>query len=68
MCDSGRCLLPVSVCDSHPNCQDQSDEVNCSQSHKDWCNKHITHTPTKNSTFALKPFFIGYNALPSLDF
>lgn len=25
-----------------------------------------TH-PQKNSTFALKPFFIGYNALPSLD-
>ncbi|XP_061781559.1 membrane frizzled-related protein [Nerophis lumbriciformis] len=35
MCDSGRCLLPVSVCDGHPNCQDQQDEANCSQKHKD---------------------------------
>ncbi|XP_062873439.1 membrane frizzled-related protein [Trichomycterus rosablanca] len=33
MCDSGRCLLPVSVCDSHPNCLDQTDEANCSQEH-----------------------------------
>ncbi|XP_067363960.1 membrane frizzled-related protein isoform X2 [Channa argus] len=33
MCDSGRCLLPVSVCDGYPNCQDQTDEKNCS--HKD---------------------------------
>ncbi|KAK3531790.1 hypothetical protein QTP70_029748, partial [Hemibagrus guttatus] len=29
MCDSGRCLLPVSVCDSQLNCQDQTDEANC---------------------------------------
>ncbi|XP_061774920.1 membrane frizzled-related protein-like isoform X2 [Nerophis ophidion] len=35
MCDSGRCLLPVSVCDGHPNCQDQQDEANCSQKHRD---------------------------------
>ncbi|XP_056613450.1 membrane frizzled-related protein-like isoform X2 [Triplophysa dalaica] len=35
-CDSGRCLLPISVCDSHPNCLDHTDEVNCSQKHKDW--------------------------------
>lgn len=34
MCDSGRCLLPVSVCDSHPNCHDQTDEANCSHKHK----------------------------------
>ncbi|XP_055051757.2 membrane frizzled-related protein [Misgurnus anguillicaudatus] len=34
MCDSGRCLLPVSICDSYINCQDHSDEVNCSQKHK----------------------------------
>lgn len=34
MCDSGRCLLPVSVCDGHPNCQDQKDEANCSHKHK----------------------------------
>lgn len=34
MCDRGRCLLPVSVCDGHPNCQDQSDEANCSHKHK----------------------------------
>ncbi|XP_058489989.1 membrane frizzled-related protein [Solea solea] len=33
MCDSGRCLLPVSVCDAHPNCSDQSDEANCSHKH-----------------------------------
>lgn len=31
MCDSGRCLLPVSVCDSQLNCQDQTDEANCSR-------------------------------------
>ncbi|XP_031716399.1 membrane frizzled-related protein [Anarrhichthys ocellatus] len=35
MCDSGRCLLPVSVCDGHPNCHDQADEANCSHKHKD---------------------------------
>ncbi|XP_041661721.1 membrane frizzled-related protein [Cheilinus undulatus] len=35
MCDGGRCLLPVSVCDSHPNCQDQTDEANCSHKHKE---------------------------------
>lgn len=34
LCDSGRCLLPASVCDGHPNCQDQTDETNCSQKHK----------------------------------
>ncbi|XP_069004474.1 membrane frizzled-related protein [Embiotoca jacksoni] len=33
MCDSGRCLLPVSVCDGHPNCHDQTDEANCSHKH-----------------------------------
>ncbi|XP_041851022.1 membrane frizzled-related protein isoform X2 [Melanotaenia boesemani] len=33
MCDSGRCLLPVSVCDGHPNCHDQRDEANCSHKH-----------------------------------
>ncbi|XP_030008522.1 membrane frizzled-related protein-like isoform X1 [Sphaeramia orbicularis] len=35
MCDSGRCLLPVSVCDGHPNCHDQTDEENCSHKHKE---------------------------------
>ncbi|XP_063350069.1 membrane frizzled-related protein isoform X1 [Pelmatolapia mariae] len=35
MCDSGRCLLPVSVCDGHPNCHDQMDEANCSHKHKE---------------------------------
>ncbi|XP_059187284.1 membrane frizzled-related protein [Centropristis striata] len=35
MCDGGRCLLPVSVCDGHPNCHDQTDEANCSHKHKD---------------------------------
>ncbi|XP_068441929.1 membrane frizzled-related protein [Clinocottus analis] len=35
LCDSGRCLLPVSVCDGHPNCHDQTDEANCSHKHKD---------------------------------
>ncbi|KAM3616758.1 uncharacterized protein V6R79_022742 [Siganus canaliculatus] len=35
MCDSGRCLLPVSVCDGHPNCLDQTDEANCSHKHKE---------------------------------
>ncbi|XP_008307657.1 membrane frizzled-related protein isoform X2 [Cynoglossus semilaevis] len=29
MCDSGLCLLPVSVCDGRPNCHDQTDEANC---------------------------------------
>uniref|UniRef100_A0A671QJL1 Membrane frizzled-related protein n=1 Tax=Sinocyclocheilus anshuiensis TaxID=1608454 RepID=A0A671QJL1_9TELE len=41
MCDSGRCLLPVSVCDGQPNCQDRSDEANCSQKHKE-CGGKIT--------------------------
>ncbi|XP_036419032.1 membrane frizzled-related protein [Colossoma macropomum] len=35
MCDSGRCLLPVSVCDSQSNCQDHTDEANCSHKHKE---------------------------------
>ncbi|KAM9812998.1 membrane frizzled-related protein isoform 1-T2 [Syngnathus typhle] len=35
MCDSGRCLLPVSVCDGHPNCHDQKDEANCSRKHSE---------------------------------
>uniref|UniRef100_A0A3B5AB81 Membrane frizzled-related protein n=1 Tax=Stegastes partitus TaxID=144197 RepID=A0A3B5AB81_9TELE len=35
MCDSGRCLLPVSVCDGHPNCHDQTDEANCSHKNKE---------------------------------
>uniref|UniRef100_A0A3P9LW46 Membrane frizzled-related protein n=1 Tax=Oryzias latipes TaxID=8090 RepID=A0A3P9LW46_ORYLA len=34
MCDSGRCLLPASVCDGHPNCHDRADEANCSNRHK----------------------------------
>ncbi|KAK0135379.1 Membrane frizzled-related protein [Merluccius polli] len=35
MCDGGRCLLPVSVCDGQPNCRDQTDEANCSHKHKE---------------------------------
>uniref|UniRef100_A0A3Q4BTX2 Membrane frizzled-related protein n=1 Tax=Mola mola TaxID=94237 RepID=A0A3Q4BTX2_MOLML len=37
MCDDGRCLLPASVCDGHPNCHDQADEANCSHKHKGEC-------------------------------
>ncbi|XP_051934258.1 membrane frizzled-related protein isoform X2 [Hippocampus zosterae] len=35
MCDGGRCLLPASVCDGHPNCHDQKDEANCSNKHSE---------------------------------
>ncbi|KAF7654159.1 hypothetical protein LDENG_00073270 [Lucifuga dentata] len=35
MCDRGCCLLPISVCDGQPNCQDQTDEANCSHKHKE---------------------------------
>ncbi|KAM9452129.1 LOW QUALITY PROTEIN: membrane frizzled-related protein-like, partial [Salvelinus alpinus] len=35
MCDRGRCILPVSVCDGQPNCHDHSDEANCSHKHKE---------------------------------
>ncbi|XP_047450766.1 membrane frizzled-related protein [Mugil cephalus] len=35
MCDGGRCLLPVSLCDGHPNCRDQTDEANCSKKHNE---------------------------------
>ncbi|XP_078478800.1 LOW QUALITY PROTEIN: membrane frizzled-related protein-like [Lampetra planeri] len=35
MCDQGRCLLPVSVCDGRPNCHDRTDEDNCSHKHKE---------------------------------
>ncbi|KAI4815576.1 membrane frizzled-related protein [Pseudochaenichthys georgianus] len=35
MCDRGRCLLPVSICDGHINCHDQTDEANCSHKHKE---------------------------------
>ncbi|XP_076832099.1 membrane frizzled-related protein [Brachyhypopomus gauderio] len=41
MCDGGRCLLPMSVCDDHPNCQDQSDEANCSHTHSE-CGGEMT--------------------------
>ncbi|XP_019905715.2 membrane frizzled-related protein [Esox lucius] len=35
MCDQGRCILPVSLCDGQPNCLDRSDEANCSHKHKE---------------------------------
>ncbi|XP_042150865.1 membrane frizzled-related protein [Oncorhynchus tshawytscha] len=35
MCDHGRCVLPVSVCDGQPHCHDLSDEANCSHKHKE---------------------------------
>ncbi|KAF6722397.1 Membrane frizzled-related protein [Oryzias melastigma] len=35
LCDGGRCLLPASVCDGHPNCHDRTDEANCSSKHKE---------------------------------
>lgn len=42
MCDGGRCLLPVSVCDGQTNCQDQTDEANCSHKHKgEWNQAHL---------------------------
>uniref|UniRef100_A0A8C6UCD1 Membrane frizzled-related protein n=1 Tax=Neogobius melanostomus TaxID=47308 RepID=A0A8C6UCD1_9GOBI len=37
MCDSGRCLLPVSVCDGQPHCNDQTDEEDCSHKHSGRC-------------------------------
>uniref|UniRef100_A0A665V4E4 Membrane frizzled-related protein n=1 Tax=Echeneis naucrates TaxID=173247 RepID=A0A665V4E4_ECHNA len=41
MCDGGRCLLPVSVCDGRQNCHDQTDEANCSHKHKE-CGGQMT--------------------------
>ncbi|XP_009289590.2 membrane frizzled-related protein isoform X1 [Danio rerio] len=41
MCDSGHCLLPVFICDGQPNCQDHSDELNCSHKHR-VCGGQIT--------------------------
>ncbi|KAJ8280235.1 hypothetical protein GJAV_G00052160 [Gymnothorax javanicus] len=35
LCDDGRCLLPISVCDGRPNCHDHSDEASCSHKHKE---------------------------------
>ncbi|CAL8372115.1 unnamed protein product [Gadus morhua 'NCC'] len=35
MCDGGRCLLSMSLCDGLPHCRDQTDEANCSQKHKE---------------------------------
>ncbi|MFT7803512.1 membrane frizzled-related protein isoform X1 [Arapaima gigas] len=34
LCDGGRCVLPLSVCDGKPDCRDQSDEGNCSHKQK----------------------------------
>uniref|UniRef100_A0A3Q3BIP0 Membrane frizzled-related protein n=1 Tax=Kryptolebias marmoratus TaxID=37003 RepID=A0A3Q3BIP0_KRYMA len=34
-CDDGRCLLPASVCDGHPNCDDRKDEANCTHIHNE---------------------------------
>lgn len=49
MCDRGRCLLPVSVCDGHPNCQDQTDEANCSHKHKGESMRTKTETYSKHT-------------------
>ncbi|XP_056467717.1 membrane frizzled-related protein-like [Gadus chalcogrammus] len=35
MCDGGRCLLSMSLCDGLPHCRDQTDEANCSHKHKE---------------------------------
>ncbi|KAG8270242.1 hypothetical protein J6590_078379 [Homalodisca vitripennis] len=31
-CDNGECIRPGELCDGHPDCQDLSDESNCSES------------------------------------
>ncbi|XP_077579153.1 membrane frizzled-related protein [Stigmatopora nigra] len=41
MCDAGRCLLPISVCDGHPNCADQKDEANCSRKNSECGGKKL---------------------------
>ncbi|XP_048837007.1 membrane frizzled-related protein [Brienomyrus brachyistius] len=41
LCDGGRCVFPVSVCDGKPNCHDKSDEANCKYKHKD-CGGQMT--------------------------
>uniref|UniRef100_A0A672ITS4 Membrane frizzled-related protein n=1 Tax=Salarias fasciatus TaxID=181472 RepID=A0A672ITS4_SALFA len=41
ICDGGRCLLPASVCDGHPNCHDQADEANCSHKHRECGGKKV---------------------------
>ncbi|XP_050984702.1 membrane frizzled-related protein [Labeo rohita] len=56
MCDGGRCLLPVSVCDSQPNCQDGSDEVNCSQKHKECGGKMTGEYGSLSSPNHPKPY------------
>ncbi|KAM6959278.1 membrane frizzled-related protein [Aplochiton taeniatus] len=35
LCDQGRCLLPVSVCDGQHHCLDHTDEADCSHKHKE---------------------------------
>ncbi len=54
MCDGGRCLLPISVCDGQINCEDGSDEANCSQKHKgDYSNDVTTQSVTPQSFISL---------------
>ncbi len=54
MCDGGRCLLPVSVCDGQINCEDGSDEANCSQKHKgDYSNDVTTQSVIPQSFISL---------------
>ncbi|XP_042329905.1 membrane frizzled-related protein [Sceloporus undulatus] len=35
LCDQGLCILPAYLCDGYHNCQDKTDEANCSTKHKD---------------------------------
>ncbi|XP_077162210.1 membrane frizzled-related protein isoform X1 [Paroedura picta] len=42
LCDSGRCLLPSSVCNGLYNCLDRSDESNCSTKPSSECGGTLT--------------------------
>ncbi|XP_043114357.1 membrane frizzled-related protein [Puntigrus tetrazona] len=56
LCDAGRCLLPVSVCDGQPNCQDRSDEEHCGQKHKECGGKFRGESGSLSSPNHPKPY------------
>ncbi|XP_062328232.1 membrane frizzled-related protein [Osmerus eperlanus] len=56
MCDHGRCLLPVSVCDGQSNCLDHTDEANCSHKHKECGGQKSGPSGTLSSPNHPKPY------------
>uniref|UniRef100_A0A8C5DMG5 Membrane frizzled-related protein n=1 Tax=Gouania willdenowi TaxID=441366 RepID=A0A8C5DMG5_GOUWI len=63
-CDGGRCLLSVSVCDGQPNCQDQTDEADCSHKHKgesESLQPYSTYTHNRYTTWTEHQLFRNFS-------